>query len=183
VKFHTKYFSIIAKPTIMSPTHASLQALSTSFLSGFTDLSVTNLIAIRAPTCTHIFAPASLNFPSPKTNAAFAAHMTDNLAPVLAHFPVTAKEIYINETNRQITIWATAKAEFKREAMDGDEKEWDYTGEYIFILDVNDDGKIVRILEFLDSLATKRVMGLMVRAKQNLEKEKQKTNIACIATC
>jgi ketosteroid isomerase-like protein len=55
--------------------------------------------------------------------------------------------------------------------MDGNEKDWDFTGEYIFILDVNEDGKIVRILEFLDSLVTERFMGLMVRAKENLEKK------------
>jgi hypothetical protein len=155
----------------MSPTHDSLRTLATSFLSGFTDLSITDLISIRAPTCTHIFAPSSLNFPSPQTNADFAAHVTNNLTPVLAHFPATAKEIHINEASRQITIWATAKAEFKKEAMDGDEKDWDLTGEYIFILDVNEDGKIVRILEFLDSLVTERFMGLMVRAKENLEKK------------
>jgi hypothetical protein len=155
----------------MPITHQSLHTLATSFLSGFDSLSAPTLIADRAPTCTHIFAPSSLNPPAPKTNADFAAHVTNNMVPLLNHFPVTVKEIHINEAGRQITIWATGKPEFKKEAMgDSSAEEWDYTGEYIFILDVNEDGKIVRILEFLDSLATERLRGLFVRAKENLGK-------------
>ena len=85
------------------------------------------------------------------------------------HLPVTAKEIHINEAGRQITIWTNAIPAFKKEAMgDGLKEEWDYIGEYIFILDVSEDGKIVRILEFLDSLATDRLRSLMVRARENV---------------
>lgn len=47
-------------------------------------------------------------------------------------------------------------------------EEWEYTGEYIFILDVDARGKIVGILEFLDSLATERLRGLMVRMRENV---------------
>lgn len=89
------------------------------------------------------------------------------------HFPVTAKEIHVNEAGRQVTIWANATPEWKKEAMGerkGEEgrKEWEYTGEYIFILDVDEEGKIVRVLEFLDSLGTERLRGLMVRARENV---------------
>jgi ketosteroid isomerase-like protein len=53
--------------------------------------------------------------------------------------------------------------------MGGDSAEkWEYVGEYIFILDFNEDRKIVRILEFLDSLATERLRGMMNRAKENV---------------
>jgi hypothetical protein len=44
--------------------------------------------------------------------------------------------------------------------MDGEEKEWEYTGEYVFILDINQEGRIDRVLEFLDSLETGRLRGL-----------------------
>ena len=85
------------------------------------------------------------------------------------HFPVIAKEIHINEAGRQITIWAYATPVFKEEAMGSDPSEgWDYTGEYIFILDVDEEGKIVRIIEFLDSLGTEKLRGLMVRARENV---------------
>jgi ketosteroid isomerase-like protein len=139
--------------TNVSTSESSLHNLATSFLAGFTNLS----------------APASMNSPAPKSNEDFTNHVNNNLRPVLQHFVVTPKEIHVNETCRQVTIWATGKPEFKQEAMgDGPKDQWDYTGEYIFILDINADGKIVRILEFLDSLATTRLRGLMVRAKENM---------------
>jgi hypothetical protein len=52
--------------------------------------------------------------------------------------------------------------------MDGEAEEWVYTGEYIYMLSVDEDGKIVRVLEFLDSKATERLSVLMGRAKANL---------------
>jgi len=55
---------------------------------------------------------------------------------------------------------------------DGDEAEWEYTGEYIFILDMDEEGRITRVVEFLDSLATERVRGLMGKARRNLAKGK-----------
>jgi hypothetical protein len=57
--------------------------------------------------------------------------------------------------------------------MDGDVSEWDYTGEYIYMLDVDEDGKIVRVLEFLDSKTTERLSMMMARAKRNLNMEEK----------
>ena len=54
---------------------------------------------------------------------------------------------------------------------DRGKEEWDYAGEYIFILNVNEAGKIARILEFLDSKATERLRGLMTKARENLGKK------------
>ena len=155
----------------MSPTEAQLRQIANSFLAAFKDLSASDHVALRAPDCIQIFAPASLNPPAPKTNDVFAEHINQRLRLVLDHFPVIAKEIYINEAGRQATIWATATPEFKKEAMGSESKEaWDYTGEYIFILDVNEDGKIVRILEFLDSLGTEKLRGMVVKARENVGK-------------
>ncbi|KAF2032477.1 hypothetical protein EK21DRAFT_109857 [Setomelanomma holmii] len=151
----------------MSKNSSELQRIAAAFLRGFTELSAEDHVALRSPTCNHIFAPSSLSIPT-KTNEQFASHLTNNLIPLLAHFSVTAKEIHINEAARQITIWATGVPEFREEVKDGEEKEWEYVGEYIFILNMNDDGKIERVLEFLDSLATERLRGLMVRARKNL---------------
>jgi ketosteroid isomerase-like protein len=89
----------------------------------------------------------------------------------LDHFPVTARETNVNEAGRQVTIWATGKPQFKKGAMGGaSEEEWDYTNEYIFILDVDEEGKIIRIVEFLDSLKTERLRGAMVKARENIGK-------------
>ena len=71
----------------------------------------------------------------------------------------------------QVTIWAIGVPEFRAEAVDGIEGEWEYTGEYIFILDVNEEGKISRVLEFLDTKERERLRGLMERARRNLRQE------------
>jgi ketosteroid isomerase-like protein len=144
-----------------------MKQIASSFLQAFADLSGDDHTALRAEDCTHIFAPASLNPPAPKSNQVFADHIV-NLRRLLTAFPVTAKEIHTSESNRQITIWANGKPYFRKEVMSEGE-EWDYTGEYIFILDLNEEGKIVRIVEFLDSLATERLRGLMVKARKNLD--------------
>ncbi|KAH7061922.1 hypothetical protein BKA63DRAFT_191743 [Paraphoma chrysanthemicola] len=150
----------------MAPTASTLHSLAASFLAAFTNLSTTDHISLRSSTCTHIFAPSSLRIP-PKSNTQFAAHLTNNLIPILSHFPVTAKETHVNEVGRQVTIWATGVPEFRSEVMDGEKKEWEYVGEYIFLLDVGEHGKIERIVEFLDSLSTERLRGLVERARRN----------------
>ena len=71
----------------------------------------------------------------------------------------------------QVTIWAIGVPEFRAEAVDGMEGEWEYTGEYVFILDVNEEGKISRVLEFLDTKGRERLRGLMERARRNLGQE------------
>jgi hypothetical protein len=162
----------MSSPSVNS---SSLHDLATSFLSAFTHLSPSSThLALRSPDCTHIFAPSTVGIP-PKSNSAFATHIDNVVRPLLTSFPVTAKEIHVNEAAGQVTIWATGKPEFKAEAMGleraGEKEEWDYTGEYIFILDVNEEGKVERVLEFLDSKATERLRGLMGRAKRNLGKE------------
>ncbi|KAF4917956.1 hypothetical protein CGCVW01_v009316 [Colletotrichum viniferum] len=98
------------------------------------------------------------------------AHLA-KLRLIMTGFPVTAKEIHVNVPKRQVLIWATAVAEFKdevkglKEGEDG--TEWDYVGEYMFFLTVDEEGKISRVVEFVDSLGTKRAWGLMSRAWEN----------------
>lgn len=151
----------------VSPAH--LRQTATSFLSAFDTLSAQDHLALRAATCTHIFAPASLLIP-PKSNHDFENHI-NGLLPLLSAFRVEAKETHVHATSAggQVTIWVNGSPVFRPEAMDGDDgNEWAYTGEYIFVLDVNEKGEITRVLEFLDSLATERLRGLMERARKNL---------------
>ena len=153
----------------MPVTEADLHHLASSFLRAFDTLSAKDHLALRAPHCTHIFAPASLSIP-PKSNNEFSTHLTNNLVPLLARFPVTPKEIHAHTTisGGQVTLWATGTPEFKKEVMDGEREGWEYTGEYIFILDVDEEGKIVRVVEFLDSKGTERLRGLVERARRNM---------------
>ena len=69
-------------------------------------------------------------------------------------------------------MWAPGVPEFHesiRQKAGEEEAFWEYTGEYIFILDVDGEGRISRVVEFLDSLATTRLFGLMGRAREVVE--------------
>ncbi|KAF2707612.1 hypothetical protein K504DRAFT_458108 [Pleomassaria siparia CBS 279.74] len=159
----------------MSIPNSPLHKIGQAFLSAFTNLSASEHLALRADDCLHVFAPASVGITEAKTNAVFGSHVT-SLGRVLAHFPVTAKEMFVNEAGRQVTIWATGVPEFREEAKGGDDDDddddgggdWDYVGEYIFILDVDERGKIKRIIEFLDSKNTMVLLGMVRKARENV---------------
>ncbi|KAH0431472.1 hypothetical protein CcaCcLH18_07088 [Colletotrichum camelliae] len=151
-------------------TEQILHEVGTAFIRAFDTLEDDAHIALRAASCTHTFAPASMGPPPPMTNAELAAHLA-KLRLIMTGFPVTAKEIHVNVPKRQVLIRATAVAEFKDEVKglrEGEEcTDWDYVGEYMFFLTVDEEGKISRVVEFVDSLGTKRVWALMSRAWEN----------------
>lgn len=75
--------------------------------------------------------------------------------------------MHVNEEKRQVVIWATSRAIFWEHLRDGgSEEEWGFKGEYVFILDFDEQGKIKRVFEFLDSLKTADLRGLMGRARE-----------------
>ncbi|KAL4905046.1 hypothetical protein BDW74DRAFT_178055 [Aspergillus multicolor] len=98
---------------------------------------------------------------------------TTKLKTLMTEFPVSAKEYIESEGCNQVVVWASSVTEFREEAMDTDigKEEWEFNGEYVFILTMDERGeKIVRCVEFLDSLATVRLLELVRRAKGNLER-------------
>ncbi|KAF2475884.1 uncharacterized protein BDR25DRAFT_89219 [Lindgomyces ingoldianus] len=150
---------------------SALRETATRFISAFKDLSTEDHLALRTSDCLHIFAPASLNLPAPQSNDAFAEHL-GRLRLIIEHFPVTAKEIHVNEPCHQAVIWATGQPEFRSEVMGKDPiaESWKYTGEYVFILDLDDTClKIKRIVEFLDSKGTEKLLRMTAKARENLE--------------
>ncbi|KAF2228798.1 hypothetical protein EV356DRAFT_457025 [Viridothelium virens] len=151
-------------------TEQTLHDTAVAFINAFATLEPNAHVSLRAANCTHTFAPSSINPPPPMTNEDWAAHLT-KLHLIITSFPVTAKEIHVNVPKRQVIIWANAVPKFREEVKglkEGDDgKEWDYVGEFMFFLSMNEEGKISRIVEFLDSLATERARGLMVRAWEN----------------
>jgi hypothetical protein len=117
-------------------------------------------------------APASLNFPGLFDKAGFLAH-AGGLTDIMTGFPVFAKEYIESESGNQVIVWATSKTQFREEVKDGgkSEEEWEFGGEYVFMFTMDESGeKIVRTVEFLDSVATQELLGLMQRARGNLEK-------------
>jgi hypothetical protein len=95
-----------------------------------------------------------------KNNDEFAEHVFTVLRLIMTHLSLQAKEIHVNEAGRQVTTWASGNPKFILEFGDTIGKkrlnELHYTAELIFILDVNEEGKIVRVFEFNASLATDR---------------------------
>ncbi|KAL9081002.1 MAG: hypothetical protein Q9159_007456 [Coniocarpon cinnabarinum] len=144
----------------------ALHETAKSFIKAFTTLQDQDFLSLRSTTCLQVFAPQSLNPPPPMTNSQWCHHLS-KLRQILTGFPVSAKEMHVNVPKREIFIWANAVPLFKKEVKDGKEEEWDFEGEYIFLLSVDGDGKIERVLEFVDSLAVESLRGLMVRAWRN----------------
>jgi ketosteroid isomerase-like protein len=151
-------------------TEQALYDTAIAFTNAFANLDANTHTALRAATCTHIFAPSSVNPPPPMTNEDFATHLT-KLHTIATGFPVTTKEIHVNFPKRQVIIWASAVLNFREEVKglkEGDDgKEWNYVGEYMFLLDLDKSGKITRIVEFLDSLGTERARVLIAKAWKN----------------
>lgn len=141
-----------------------------SYLQAFSTLSPDSFLAILSPTATHQFAPSSISLPPALSPPAFAHHI-DSLRHVLVGFPVTPTEIWADEANGQVTIWARSQTIFREEAKDSGvaEEEWCYRGEYIFVLTLDETReRVERVLEFVDSKGTEGLRGLMGRARRNV---------------
>ena len=88
-------------------------------------------------------------------------------------FPVTAKEVMEDEEKNAAIVHAGSHAYFYDSVKDEEipPDDWKYQGEYIFILTMTEGGdKVKRVVEFVDSKGTERLLGLIKRARANKEK-------------
>ncbi|PGH10640.1 hypothetical protein AJ79_05354 [Helicocarpus griseus UAMH5409] len=141
------------------------------YIANFGTLDPQTLAPLLAENYHHEFAPASLNPPGPFDKQGMLEHNA-RLRDIMSGFPVTAKEYVESESSNQVTVWATSQTVFRDEVKDKGvaEKEWEYQGEYVFMLWMEEGGeRIERVVEFLDSKGTERLMGLMRRARGNRE--------------
>lgn len=162
----------------MAPGQQSLEAVlhdtATTFLKVFETLDTSVVRSIQSDSYTHHFAPASLAMPEQNLKQ-FIDHIKW-LNDVLKAFPVIPKEIWVNPTLKQVTIWATAVPEFHQHIIGSDDsKDWYVQGEYIFVLSMDDSGrKIERGIEFLDSKRTEYLLELNARARSRLAEDSSK---------
>ncbi|KAL4940222.1 hypothetical protein BDV06DRAFT_224276 [Aspergillus oleicola] len=152
----------------------SPQALLTAqeFISYFATFDKTILESIIAESYYHEFRPLSLNPPGPFDRAGFLGHV-GGLSGVMTAFPVYADEYIESADGKTVIVRATSKTQFREEVKDEGLKaeEWEYGGEYVFFFEMDESGsKIVKCIEFLDSHASVKLLGLVKRAKENLEK-------------
>jgi hypothetical protein len=148
------------------------------YISHFVTLDQDLLASLLSETYRHEFGPASQNEPGPFTKTTFLAHGA-YLSEIMTGFPVAATEHFECEATNTVAVWASSDAHFKKEVMDGDEEDWKYKGEYVFMLWMNESGeRIERTVEFLDSAATKeRLFGVTARARA-----RARANLAKIET-
>ncbi|RYP78336.1 hypothetical protein DL769_003214 [Monosporascus sp. CRB-8-3] len=155
---------------------STLVATATTYLQVFATLdpnSISHVISEKK--YKHTFAPASVTLPGPFDWAGFAAHLA-HLRGLLRGFPVRAKQTWPNSLLNQVVVWGDSRAEFHEEVKDYDgegkegEDEWDYRGEYMWVLTMDARGeKVERVLEFVDSKATDRMSALLARASRRKE--------------
>ncbi|KAL2803123.1 hypothetical protein BJX63DRAFT_412960 [Aspergillus granulosus] len=176
IRPHRNIHSPLAEMTNTSKRLTTAQ----KYLSHFATLDQSLLASLLTETHTHEFAPASLNLPGPFTKASYMAHNV-SLSEVMIGFLVTVKEYFECEASNSVVVWANGEARFHEELMDLDgemtKEEWKFKGEYVFMIWMDESGeRIERTVEYLDSAGTKeRLLELMGRARENLEKMKPET--------
>ncbi|KAI1407922.1 hypothetical protein F5Y13DRAFT_121305 [Hypoxylon sp. FL1857] len=144
-----------------------------AFISMFGNLDTSLLSSILAPSYVHTFAPASLQDRlRTKGKTEMVSHIA-SLRNIMTGFPVYAKSYFECDAENMVTVWATSKVEWKEQLLRQVDNpgEWEYEGEYIFFIWLDETGeKIVRVVEFLDSFKTVKLMGLMKTARELGEK-------------
>lgn len=151
------------------PSAETILATAKSYLQIFATLDAAAVLAITTENYGHTMTPASMGISKngPMSRTYFAEYM-DGMRGLLRGFPVRAKEIWPNPALRQVVVWADSKTEFHehvKDVRDGNEDEWDFRGEYIFVLFMDHSGeKVERVIEFLDSKVSEDFKGLMARA-------------------
>ncbi|EOA87145.1 hypothetical protein ACJQWK_09081 [Exserohilum turcicum] len=150
----------------MAPNSADVDKLAESYMAGFLYISLCDYLALRAHGAPTSSRPPSLGSPAPQNNYGFAEHVKNNLHPILiTRFPLAANEMHMNEAGKQVTIWTADQPEFKPEFVAAlGNKELTYIADFVFVLDVNDESKMLRVLELIDILATDSFRVLVEKA-------------------
>jgi hypothetical protein len=146
-----------------------------SFIDAYSGLRVEDFLPLLADDYSHSFAPASAERLTTK-NKTEIAELISALHGVMRGFSVSIKEAIDSESSNKVVIWATSEALFREEAKDAGapEEAWKYTGEYVLIFTTDDSGeRITRLVEFVDTKGTDRMMELVVRAMKNMEERKK----------
>ncbi|MCJ1432762.1 hypothetical protein MMC27_002119 [Xylographa pallens] len=142
-----------------------------AFIGDFETLDVPTMISRRTNDCMHTFLPASIA-PPPKDNTAFSEHI-NRLREIMPKFPVITKDVMEDEEKNMAIVHAISQAHFYESVKDEGipPNDWNYQGEYIFMLTMTDAGdKVKKVVEFVDSKGTERLLGLITRARANKEK-------------
>lgn len=151
----------------MSGQHSIHHDKAIAFLSTITARDGHANIALRTPNCEHTILPASMGFTRNLSNEKWLENL-DYMNSVLSKFMLKPTELM--ETDRQIAISANGFLEVRPELRDAELEKWSSDSDLVFVLHFNENGKIDKILEMLDSDAAKSFWQAMTRAGENLKK-------------
>ncbi|GIZ48143.1 hypothetical protein CKM354_001121600 [Cercospora kikuchii] len=112
-------------------------------------------LALRAPECSHIILPSSVGW-EPQTNASFASNVA-KIASLITEATMTLEDyVGVPEERR-----AVARSSVKALTPVGP-----YKNEYVWFLTFDEAGeKIVKVVEFVASLAAKELLGKLEEGK------------------
>ena len=144
--------------------------LATNFISHFTALDTEILEDILAESYTHHYAPSSIPSQGPFDKKGLI-NFVSGLKTIMARYPMSIRQSLESESSNAVTLWVTGQASFHEEVKDDSisKEDWEYTGEYIFLLYMDEaQKKIIKTIEFLDSKATAdKLSRLAARAMEN----------------
>jgi ketosteroid isomerase-like protein len=143
------------------------------FVEAFGTLDLDALHALVSPDFIYTFAPSSAPLPPPMDFETWVTRM-GGVCALLKAYPITVTTLIdCGDAENKVVIHATAQAQFKDEVKDDGmtKEEWVNNGEYIVIFTMNADAKLDAVLEFTDSKAVDRFVGLMQKAGGNMRKK------------
>ncbi|KAH7138897.1 hypothetical protein B0J11DRAFT_574843 [Dendryphion nanum] len=145
------------------------------YIECFATCDTQTLERILASNYHHKFAPSSLDISPPLDKQGFIARHS-RIHIIMTGFPVTGNEYIESESSNQVTVWATSVPHWRDEARSDDDEPgmWDYKGEYIFMMWFDDEGRIQRVVEFLDSKMTENALVLVKKAFENVARNAEK---------
>ncbi|THV00916.1 hypothetical protein K435DRAFT_638482, partial [Dendrothele bispora CBS 962.96] len=129
----------------LGPTEANLKATAQAMISACNSWDIANILPStwRSPSCIHQILPVSLSRP-PMSNVQYEEFFS-SIIPGLRNFCVSINDeigVLVDARERKICMWAKGEAETD---------VGEYKNEYVFMLKVDEDGKVIWIGEFVDS--------------------------------
>ncbi|KAJ3199036.1 hypothetical protein HDU82_000774 [Entophlyctis luteolus] len=131
----------VAKPAPVAPMFSKHDAIKAMFMAhGKFDTDAIN--GLKSSDCIHEVRPSTLNI-APKTNAEYEAYLNAGIKPFFSRFDLEIVELVEGADCASVLARST-----------GDTVVGPYSNEYSMFFWFDPTGKIVRIIEFVDSMGS-----------------------------
>ncbi|MCJ1483962.1 hypothetical protein MMC06_004130 [Schaereria dolodes] len=117
-----------------------------ALIVAFNHMDIPAIMSFRSPVCTQKIHPLKSNPHPPQDNAAYLKRLS-YIIKAFNNFHLEVHEVIEDTLQRKISAWLTAKGETKGAG--------EYNNEYMWVLEFDENGKVVKIKEFVDTLYQK----------------------------